>query len=181
MRISRVKFAILLAMSVIGVAASSFVYYLYELLHTSLPVCTSSQKLFGFISINCNTVLSSSYNNVLGVNLDILAIVYFLVSISLVCVYAFASESISSLSFKVLFVWRFLGLLIVPYLMTVEFVILKTICVYCTIMHVCILVDFGVVTYFFFYKSDESLEAEKAEPVGAPALPPRQQALVPAA
>ncbi len=174
MRISWPKFIVLLVMSIIGIAASSVVFYLYELLHTNLPVCTSSAKLFGVIAINCNTVLSSPYNNVLGINLDLLAIIYFMVSIALVCAYAFASDRVSSAAFKTLFGWRFLGLLIVPYLMTVEFVLLKTICVYCTTMHICILVDFGVVTYFFFYRTDGALTvqpvAEGIAPEGTPSL-----------
>jgi uncharacterized membrane protein len=158
MRISRAKFAVLLVMSVIGAAASGFVFYLYELLHKPLPVCTSSQPLviFGIaIHIDCNVVLSSPYNNAFGINLDLLAIVYFAVSIGLVCVYAFSNIGVAERALKLLFGWRFVGLLIVPYLMTVEFVILKTICVYCTIMHVAILADFAIVTYFLFWQDEE--------------------------
>ena len=53
-----------------------------------------------------------------------------------------------------MFAWRFVGLAIVPYLMTVEFVILRTVCIYCTIMHVSILIDFVIITYFVFYKKN---------------------------
>lgn len=154
MRISWPKFLILIVMSVIGIGASTVVFTLYELLHTTLPVCTSSQLLLGFIRVNCNEVLSSPYNNIFGFNLDVLAIIYFIVSLGLVCIVSFGSTGLYAKAFRALFAWRFIGLLIVPYLMTVEFVILKTICVYCTTMHVAILVDFGIVTYFFFYKKD---------------------------
>src|ERR1039458_8662472 len=67
---------------------------------------------------------------------------------------------------QVLFVWRFLGLIIVPYLMTIEFAILKTICVYCTIMHGCILIDFAIVTYFLFYKDITHPEGEAVDDPG---------------
>ncbi len=151
MRISRLKFLILIVMSIVGVTASSFVFYIYDTLHQQLPICTSSVKILGIV-INCNTVLGSKYNTVFGVNLDVLAIGYFFVNLGLVFAIAFGSERIFGTAFRVLFVWRFLGLIIVPYLMTIEFVVLKAICVYCTIMHVSILVDFAIVTYFLFYK-----------------------------
>ena len=154
MRISWPKFLILIVMSVVGITASSFVFYIYELLHQPLPVCTSTQLLWGFLHVDCNAVLSSPYNNVFGFNLDIMAIIYFMVSLALVCVVAFGGNALYTKAFKTLFGWRFIGLLIVPYLMTVEFVILKTICIYCTIMHVAIIADFCIVTYFFFYNKD---------------------------
>jgi uncharacterized membrane protein len=153
MRISWPKFLILIVMSIIGIIASSIVFALYELLHTDLPICKSANLFLG-IRVDCDAVLSSPYNNVAGFNLDILAIVYFIVSLGLVCVVAFGSAGLYTKAFKALFAWRFIGLLIVPYLMIIEFVILKTVCIYCTIMHVAILVDFGIVTYFFFYKKD---------------------------
>jgi len=174
MRVSWPKFLVLVVMSCVGIAASSVVFYLYELLHTGLPYCTSSQKLFGFITVDCNAVLSSPYNNVFGINLDLLAIIYFIVNIVLVCVYAFGPNNLFSKAFKILFGWRFIGLLIVPYLMTVEFVVLKTICIYCTIMHVVILVDFGVITYFFFWGGND--EADEGDEQAMDELPqPRVQ------
>ena len=138
-------------MSLVGITASSFVFYIYDTLHQQLPICTSPEKIFG-ITINCNTVLASKYNTVFGVNLDLLAIAYFLINLALVFAIAFGSSSLFGTAFKVLFVWRFLGLIIVPYLMTIEFVVLKAICVYCTIMHFSILIDFAIVTYFLFWK-----------------------------
>lgn len=164
MRISRPKFLVLTVMSLVGIAASSMVFYFYELLHTNLPVCTSAQLLFGYIRVDCNAVLSSPYNNVFGINLDLLAILYFFVSLSLVCVYAFGSDRFSAGAFKTLFAWRFLGLLIVPYLMAVEFVILRTICVYCTTMHIAILADFAIITYFLFFRSDFSQTGIQPQP-----------------
>jgi uncharacterized membrane protein len=151
MRVSRGKFVLLIVMSLVGITASSFVFYIYDTLHQQLPMCVSPYKFFG-ITINCNTVLSSHYNTVFGINLDLLAIAYFFVNLGLVFAVAFGSETVFRRAFNILFVWRFIGLLIVPYLMTIEFVVLKAICVYCTIMHVSILVDFVIVTYFLFWK-----------------------------
>ncbi len=143
-------------MSIVGITASSMVFYIYDTLHQMLPYCVSSQTIFG-VRIDCNTVLSSSYNNVLGINLDLLAIIYFLVNLVLVFAVAFGGDNLFRKAFRTLFAWRFLGLIIVPYLITIEFVVLKAICVYCTVMHVSILIDFVIVTYFLFWKDDISL------------------------
>ena len=153
MRISWSKFLILVVMSLLGLTASGMVFYMYDTLHQQLPVCTATQPIFG-VRVDCNAVLSSSYNSIYGINLDLLAGAYFVVSLALVCFVVFGSEWLYAKAFTTLFAWRFLGLIIVPYLMFVEFGILRTICVYCTVMHVAILVDFGIITYFIFYKKD---------------------------
>jgi len=138
-------------MSIVGLTASSIVLYLYNTLHQLPPYCSSTQTFWG-ISLNCGVVLGSHYNNIYGFNLDILAVTYFIVNLALIFIVAFGSDSLYGKAFKVLFAWRFVGLAIVPYLMTIEFVVLKTVCIYCTIMHFSILIDFGIITYFIFYK-----------------------------
>jgi len=153
MKANPLKLLILVVMSAVGLTASSIVLYLYYYLHQQLPACTSGYSFWG-IHINCNDVLASPYNSIHGFNLDILAVSYFIINLALIFMVAFGSDSLYDRAFKVLFAWRFVGLAIVPYLMTVEFVILKTICIYCTIMHFSILIDFGIITYFIFYKKN---------------------------
>jgi len=153
MRASPLKLLILVVMSIVGLTASSIVLYLYYTLHQQLPGCTINQTFWG-ISLNCGLVLSSSYNSIYGINLDVLAVTYFIVNLALIFLVAFGSDSLYGKAFKVLFAWRFVGLAIVPYLMTVEFIILKTVCIYCTIMHLSILIDFAIITYFIFYKKN---------------------------
>jgi len=140
-------------MSVVGLTSSSIVLYLYNTLHQLPPYCSTTQTFWG-IALNCGVVLGSSYNNIFGLNLDVLAVTYFIVNLALIFLVAFGSDWLYGKAFKVLFAWRFVGLAIVPYLMTVEFVILKTVCIYCTIMHLSILVDFVIITYFIFYKKN---------------------------
>jgi len=153
MRISWPKFLVLIVMSLLGLTASAMVFYIYDTLHQQLPACVATQPIFG-IRIDCNAVLASSYNSIYGINLDLLAAAYFIVSLVLVSFVAFGSEWLYTKAFRTLFAWRFLGLIIVPYLMFVEFGILRTICIYCTTMHIAILVDFGIITYFLFYKKN---------------------------
>lgn len=149
MRISKAKFAILVAFSIVGLITSAFVLWTWNIQRQTLPICTSSQTFFG-LAINCARVLGSRYSTVFGVPLEVLAVAYFIVNILLVWIYAFASESRSSRAFRLLFFWRFLGLLLVPYLVFVEVVLLHAICVYCTTMHTMILADFVVVSWLLF-------------------------------
>ncbi len=172
MKANPLKLLILVVMSVVGLTSSSIVLYLFYYLHHALPACSSGYKLFGIIEVNCNEVLTSPYNNIGGLNLDVLAVSYFIVNLALIFMVAFGSEALYNKAFKVLFGWRFVGLAIVPYLMTVEFVILKTICLYCTIMHFSILIDFGIITYFVFYKKNVRTFLAPGNSIGAAPAPP---------
>ncbi|HZW84439.1 MAG TPA: vitamin K epoxide reductase family protein, partial [Nitrososphaerales archaeon] len=82
------------------------------------------------------------------------------VNLALVYVIAFGRESILSRALDILFVWRFIGILIVPYLVFVELFLLKAICLYCTVMHVSIILDFVIISYLLFYKGGGLYPAE---------------------
>ncbi len=65
-----------------------------------------------------------------------------------------------------------MGIIIVPYLVTIEFVVLKAICIYCTIMHFAILIDFAIVTYFLFWKDiTHAREAGEGPEAPSPSRP----------
>ncbi|MGC8566885.1 MAG: vitamin K epoxide reductase family protein [Caldisphaera sp.] len=70
--------------------------------------------------------------------------------LSLTVLYAPALIAKSSLS--MLFIWRFIGLAIVPYLIYLELVVLHAICIYCTIMHGMIIADFTIISLLVFSK-----------------------------
>jgi len=150
-RISWKKLALLVAMSIFGLWASLMVVIIFYTLHDSLPLCVEPQKIFG-ITIDCATVLESKYSSVFGAPLELLAVVYFVINLALIYLVSFASDALSRTSLRVLFVWRFIGLAIVPYLVSLEVFVLKAICIYCTMMHVAIIVDFCIITYFLFIK-----------------------------
>jgi uncharacterized membrane protein len=177
LRISKLKLIILLAMSAVGVWASSTVLVLYYSLGQSLPLCpTGNYNVFGFnIRLDCGEVLSSSYSKVFGIPLEVLALVYFLVNISMVFIIAFGTERAARTTTNILFAWRFIGVAIVPYLIFVELFLLNAICVYCTIMHAAILVDFVVISYLLFFGKnslwpEDELEApEGSSPPASPA------------
>jgi len=142
-------------MSIIGIISSFIVIYELDVLGTLPPLCTlpNSPYIFGS-QLNCAKVLLSSYSEIDGVSLDFLAAVWFIVNLGLVSALVSLRKEISRIIFKVLFAWRFIGLAIVPYLIYLEFVVLHAICLYCTIMHAAIIIDFIIITFLVF--SDKS-------------------------
>jgi uncharacterized membrane protein len=163
MRISRLKLLLLVVMSAFGLWASGMVLVVYYYLGQALPFCPSGSG--SGIVFDCNAVLSSRYSQFFGIPLELFAVVYFIVNLLLVGVIAFGSERSFGRAFNILFAWRFIGILIVPYLVFVELFLLKAICVYCTVMHVAIIADFIVISYLLFYKRDDLFEA--SIPLGA--------------
>ena len=162
MRISRLKLFILLVMSAIGIWASATVLIIFYTLGQQLPLCPRGfYNIFGLIiHLDCGEVLSSPYSVVFGVPLELAALVYFLVNVAMVFVIAFASSRAARITINLLFVWRFLGVALVPYLVFVELFLLHAICVYCTIMHVAILVDFVVISYLLFFGKNSLFEED---------------------
>jgi len=146
---------VLMAMSVFGLWASSEVLIVYYTLKQALPFCPL-QRSPG-IAIDCYAVLSSRYSQVFGIPLELLAVWYFIVNLLLVYFFAFGSDALSRISLRTLFGWRFIGIVLVPYLVFVELYLVKAICIYCTIMHVAIVADFIIISYVLFYKSHSSI------------------------
>jgi uncharacterized membrane protein len=150
MRVSWPKLLLLVAMSLFGLWASSEVLIVYYTLKQSLPFCPLQQG--PGIALNCYAVLSSRYSQIFGIPLELLAVGYFIVNLLLVYLIAFGTDRLFKASLKTLFGWRFLGIIIVPYLVFVELVLIRAICIYCTIMHVAIIADFVIISYLLFYK-----------------------------
>lgn len=162
MRVSKLKLLLLVAMSLFGLWASGTVVVVYYFLNQALPFCPSSPLPFGLV-LDCGLVLSSSYSQIFGIPLELLAVAYFVVNLGLVYLIAFGRESIFGRALDVLFVWRFIGILIVPYLVFVELFLLKAICLYCTVMHVSIILDFIIISYLLFYKGGGLYPAEDVD------------------
>ncbi len=139
----------MLTFSVIGLFTSSIVIYTYYYLRELPPLCTSFKSPFPGITIDCERVLSSRYSDIGGVPLDLLAAVWFIVNIILVLTYDLGPGNLAKLALDSLFYWRFIGIVVVPYLIFVETYLLHALCIYCTIMHAMIIIDFIVITVFF--------------------------------
>lgn len=152
-----------MAMSVFGLWASSTVLVIFYALKDSLPLCPNASYWtpFGYIHLDCGAVLSSKYSTFYGVPLEVFALFYFAVNIGLVYVIGFGPERAYRICLNILFGWRFIGIIIVPYLVFIEFFVLHAICLYCSIMHIAIVTDFIIISYLLFFKED-SLEEQGA-------------------
>jgi uncharacterized membrane protein len=160
MRISWPKLLLLVAMSIFGLWASSMVVIVYNTLRQPLPFCPLQPG--PGIGLNCEAVLSSKYSQIFGIPLELFAVAYFILNLLLVYFIAFGTDRLSKVSLNILFGWRFLGIAIVPYLVFVELFLIKSICVYCTIMHVAIIADFIIISYLLFYKKVSLTGASEA-------------------
>ncbi|MGC8586607.1 MAG: vitamin K epoxide reductase family protein [Candidatus Micrarchaeia archaeon] len=155
MRVSKRVFFLLVIMSFIGLASALTVLYEFQVLGNLPPFCTlGGHASFLGTQINCAIVLESSYSTIsvgsLHVSLEMLAAIWFIINICLVCAISFGSAKHARRLLDVLFGWRFFGLVIVPYLIYLEFFVVHSICIYCTVMHCCIIIDFIIVSYFLF-------------------------------
>lgn len=146
MRVSRTKFAILVAMSIVGVLASTYVLIIFNALRQLPYGCPS--KPTGWI--NCQAVLESKYGQFMGVPLELFAVAYFVVSLFLIYLVVFGKDTWFRYSLSVLFFWRFLGVPLVFYLIGIEVFMIHAICLYCSIMHAAILIDFCIISYFLY-------------------------------
>lgn len=157
MRVSRAKFVVLIAMSVIGLFAALETLFTYYLFRQTLPFCTAG-SIWG-IALDCNQVLGSKYSQIFGIPLELFAVAYFIINLALVYLVTFGSNRVFGASLSVLFGWRFVGLMIVPYLAFIEFIVLRAVCIYCTIMHAAIIADFIVISYFLFFRKNSLWDA----------------------
>lgn len=141
-------------MSLFGLWSSSMVLILFYTFHTALPFCVlpTSNTITSGVTINCYKVLNSAPDSIFGVPLDVFAAIYFIINLFLVYLIAFGKERIYKPVMKTLFGWRFFGLALVPYLVYLELFVVKSICVYCTVMHTAIIIDFIIISYLLFYK-----------------------------
>jgi uncharacterized membrane protein len=168
MRISRLKLVVLVVMSLFGLGASLEVLITYNYLKQSLPFCTPGTFY------DCTRVLGSTYGQIFGIPLELFAVAYFIINLALVYLIAFGSDWVFRKALGVLFVWRFLGLMIVPYLVVVELFIIHAVCIYCTMMHVAIVSDFIIISYLLFFgKHAMWSQEEETEPQSVvPPSPP---------
>ncbi|MEL9991176.1 MAG: vitamin K epoxide reductase family protein [Thermoproteus sp.] len=141
----RAWFALLVVFSAGGLASSALVLYMWYVLGHMPPGCYLPQTVLPGVTIDCVKVLSSQYAHIGPIPLDGLAAIWFSLNIALVATYFYSERQYI---LRTLFYWRLLGLAILPYLLYIEFVVLQALCLYCTIMHIFIIIDFILISIF---------------------------------
>lgn len=151
-RISLRDFVVLIVMSLAGLASSIIVIIELYLVHSLPPYCKIPATVGGSV-LNCAKVLLSPYANIGPFSLDFLAAIWFIINIMFVVSIALSSKRTAKKVLDVMFVWRFFGILVVGYLLFLEFFVLHAVCIYCTAMHIAIILDFSIVSYILFSKN----------------------------
>jgi len=120
---------VLIALSLVGLLADLIVIINNN---NSPPLC-------GYSLFNCNEVISR-YGYVGGLPLSYLALVWFSVALTLSVINLVLRVD------KVLLAWGAVGVIPIPYLIYTE-ILARTICIYCTIMHIVIISIFTLSLY----------------------------------
>ena len=119
----RIIFFLILVLGILGIADSA--YLTYEHYSNFIPPCSAT-----FSFIDCGKVLKSRYSLVFGIPLALIGIVHYsLLSLSVFLSLIFYKKIFRYLA--VYFSWE--GLLASLYFMFLQIVVLRSICLYCTL------------------------------------------------
>lgn len=141
----RVLLLLLLILGIFGILDSA--YLTYEHYANFIPPCSAT-----FSFIDCGKVLKSQYSMVLGVPLALIGVMhYFLLSLSVFLALLSAKKIFRY--FAVYFSWE--GLVASLYFMFLQIVILKSICLYCTLS--------AFISFIIFLLSQWRLREEQKE------------------
>jgi len=137
---------ILFALSIIGLIAAGVVFVDYYIEHSaSLPLCGVEGSVGTTLQVSCSAI-SSSFSRVFGIPLDFLAIAWFGVNLILLAILAIMNKGKIMM---LLLAWSILGVLVVPYLVYIEVYVLHALCIYCTTMHIALVLNFLIILYLF--------------------------------
>jgi uncharacterized membrane protein len=142
----------LLALGGVGVSA-----YLTSVHYASTPLVCSSNGV-----IDCHRVLTSSYSEVLGLPWSVGGMVWFGVSGALALI-ALSRRTEAPWLQPVQLAWSLQGMCVVLYLIGVEAVAVKSICLWCTAMHALIFA-----TFLLILLRTPAMAEAASEPQGAP-------------
>ncbi len=144
----------MLALAIVG---AGIAIYLTTVHYEQVPLLCSSQGL-----VNCERVTSSSYSVVPGTTLPITipGLAWFFVSGTLALL---AIHSNRRWIRQTQLAWTILGTLTVLYLVYAELVVLHTICIWCTAVHVVIFGSLLLAITEYMLARQEEQEAEEEE------------------
>ena len=127
---------IALAIAAIGLAVS---IYLISVQYAGTTLACPTVGI-----INCETVLTSQYSKIFGIENSVLGAVFFLVDIAIILKY-FGKD--------VMMLYNTLGLAFVIYYIFTEY-LLRSICIYCTIVHICVILLFIISVKYCIKKNN---------------------------
>jgi uncharacterized membrane protein len=123
-----------MAIALVALGGMGVAGYLTSVHYASTPLACSASGV-----LNCEQVLTSRYSEVLGVPWSVGGIVWFGVSFALALAALVNAREASSLHIMQA-AWSLVGLAVVAYLVAVELAALNHICIWCTSMHVLVVI-----------------------------------------
>ncbi len=135
---NRIASLLVVALSIAGIAVA---VYLTSVHYASVKLVCSSSGV-----INCEQVVTSKYSEVLGIPWSAGGIVWFAVS-GLLALWAVLSRPEPEHLQLAQVGWSLVGLGVMLYLIGVELVAVKHICIWCTAMHVLIVITLLLVLF----------------------------------
>ncbi len=132
---------IILGLYIIGLVAAMLSFFSYKNM-ISRGYCEVGEKF------RCEEIyaLPEKYTGVMGIHFSILAPIYF--SIMTVLTILFLATGSTTINYMII-IGEIIGVLFVPYLVYIEARIAHAFCLYCTIMHIIILANAGLLLYAF--------------------------------
>jgi len=130
---------LLLIPSIVGFVTSSIFLYAVYVIESLPPGCYLNQEILPGISIDCIKVFSSEYSSIFSIPFVVLAFVYFAIDIILNYLLILRRNNFLK---NLIFTLRAIGIVFIPYLIYLEFFVINSLCIYCTIMQLMILVNF---------------------------------------
>jgi len=123
MNTKQIKMAIII-LSIVGILDST---YLIASELSGSPVACPTRGI-----INCGTVLSSPYSYLFGIPVSLLGLIFF---IGELIVYKLKNR-------ELLAFYNAIGLAVIIYFLYVDIIVLRAICIYCTLVHIAVILLF---------------------------------------
>ena len=133
------RLLLLTIFSIIGLIIYIYLEYVV-LISNSLPYFCSINNT----PINCENVLESPYSKLFGIPLAIYVIVYFIIDIFLILL---LYKKILKIIYNLFY--RLIGIIFVIFSLYVMLFLIHSICIYCCMADGILIINFGIILYYY--------------------------------
>jgi uncharacterized membrane protein len=133
------RLLLLTIFSIIGLIIYIYLEYVV-LINNSLPYFCSINNT----PINCENVLESPYSKLFGIPLGIYVIAYFIIDIFLILL---LYRKILKIIYNLFY--RLIGIFFVIFSLYVMLFLIHSICLYCSIADGILIINFGIILYYY--------------------------------
>jgi len=133
------RLLLLTIFSIIGLILYIYLEYVVLINNSSPLFCSINNTL-----INCENVIRSPYSKLFGIPLEIYVILYFIIDIFLILL-------LYKKMFKIIYnlLYRLIGILFVIFSLYVMLFLIHSICLYCSTADGILIINFGIILYYY--------------------------------